>query len=192
MVHPFLAIANPKKLILNYVPQRQSFFWGIFLCLSAGLAACQAELPPTTILNTRSRDEQPALSGNGRWLAFVSNRNGNSQILLYNLQTQQVVDSGIEQTAILESPSLSRTGRYLTYLSSPQGQPQIFLFDRATKRSEVLTQGYRSLLRNPHISADGRYIVFETARRGQWDIEVLDRGSNVERDITDGTPVASP
>ena len=147
------------------------------------------EAPAT--LNSRYNDGQPALSGDGRWLALVSNRNGSNQILLYDLRAKQLLNlPGLNQSnVILESPSLSRTGRYLVYISSIQGRPDVALYDRATRRTELLTQGYRSWVRNPQISPDGRYIVFETARRGQWDIEVLDRGPLIELDIPDGSPV---
>ncbi|WP_198139120.1 TolB family protein [Crocosphaera chwakensis] len=146
--------------------------------------------PPAT-LNSRYNDQQPALSGDGRWLALVSNRNSSNEILLYDLRSEKFMDlPGLNQSnVILESPSLSRTGRYLVYISSVQGRPDVALYDRATRRAELLTQGYRNWVRNPQISADGRYIVFETARRGQWDIEVLDRGPLIELDIPDGTPV---
>ncbi|MDJ0657892.1 MAG: biopolymer transporter Tol [Crocosphaera sp.] len=149
--------------------------------------------PPAT-LNSRYNDQQPALSGDGRWLAFVSNRNNSSEILLYDLRGEKFINlPGLNQSnVILESPSLSRTGRYLVYISSVQGRPDVALYDRATRRTELLTQRYRNWVRHPQISADGRYIVFETARRGQWDIEVLDRGPLIELDIPDGTPVAAP
>jgi Tol biopolymer transport system component len=142
-------------------------------------------------LNSRYHDEQPALSGDGRWLAMVSNRNGRREILLYDLQEKTFVAlPGLNpQGAIADSPSLSRTGRYLVYISSIQGRPDIFIYDRVIKRSQLLTQGYRSWLRNPRLSPDGRYIVFETARRGQWDLEVLDLGPNIELDLIDGNPV---
>jgi Tol biopolymer transport system component len=147
--------------------------------------------PLPSPLNSPYHDEQPALSGDGRWLAMVSNRNGRREILLYDLQLQRFVDlPGLNyQGAIADSPSLSRTGRYLVYISSIQGRPDIFLYDRAIKRSQLLTRGYRSWLRNPRISPDGRYIVFETARRGQWDVEVLDLGPLLELDLLDGNPV---
>ena len=45
----------------------------------------------STSLNSRYNDEQPALSGDGRWLAMVSNRNGRREILLYDLQQQTFV-----------------------------------------------------------------------------------------------------
>ena len=160
------------------------------LSVMTWLSSCGVNNPPQgpVTLNSRYQERQPALSGDGRWLAFVSNRNGNNQILLYDLQQRQTVPLfGLSPgNAIAESPSLSRTGRYLAYISTVQGRPDIALYDRATRRTKILTQGYRSWLRNPHISPDGRYIVFETSRRGQWDLEVLDRGPNIELDIPDG------
>ena len=157
------------------------------------LAACDTfkrPEPPAT-LNSRYNDQQPALSGDGRWLALVSNRNNSNEILLYDLRGKKFFElPGLNQgNIILESPSLSRTGRYLVYISSVQGRPDVAIYDRATRRAEILTQNYRNWVRNPQISADGRYIVFETARRGQWDIEVLDRGPLIELDIPDGTPL---
>lgn len=139
-------------------------------------------------LNSRYNDEQPSLSGDGRWLAMVSNPNGRREILLYDLQRQTFEPlPGLNiGNAIADSPSLSRTGRYIVYISSIQGRPDIVLYDRATKQSQLITQGYRSWIRNPKISPDGRYIVFETAKRGQWDIEVIDLGVSVEVDLVDG------
>ena len=170
--------------------------WFIGLSLSLFLAAC--ELPNrsirSTLLNSRFNDQQPALSGDGRWLAFSSNRNGSSQILLYDLQKKQFVNlpNLNRNSSVLQNPSLSRTGRYLVYLSSQQGKPEIIFYDRATKQADSLIPGYRSWIKNPRISPNGRYITFETARRGQWDIEVLDRGPNVELDLPDGSPVTNP
>jgi Tol biopolymer transport system component len=127
-------------------------------------------------------------------VAFVSNRDGDRKIVMYDLQKRQFVDLPRlnQPEAIAESPSLSSTGRYIAYIASDQGRPEVELYDRATNRSEVLTMGYRGWVRNPSVSPDGRYIVFETSRRGQWDIEVLDRGPNVELDIPDGSIISRP
>lgn len=147
--------------------------------------------PLSSPLNSRYNDEQPVLSGDGRWLAMVSNRNGRREILLYDLQLKTFVDlPGLNsQGMIADSPSLSSSGRYLVYISSFQGRPDIFIYDRAVKRSQILTRSYRSWLRNPRISPDGRYIVFETSRRGQWDVEILDLGPNIELDIINSDQV---
>lgn len=142
-------------------------------------------------LNSRYKDEQPALSGNGRFLAFVSNRDGKRQILLYDLQQKQFIDLPRlnRRDTIAENPSISYTARYLVYVSSDRGRPEIELYDRITGRVEVLTTGYRGWVRSPSISPDGRLVAFETDRRGQWDIEVLDRGPNIELDRPDGFPL---
>jgi Tol biopolymer transport system component len=165
------------------------------LAFAGLLAACNASERPLTSasLNSRYNDEQPTLSGNGRWLAFVSNRNGRSQILVYDLREKRFVELRglLSGDAMATNPSLSLTGRYMTYLVNNQGRADIALYDRAIERSEILSRNYRSWISNPKISPDGRYIVFESARRGQWDVEVLDRGPDVELDIPDGSPVNS-
>jgi len=170
------------------------YWWinlGIGLSIAGLVAACSQVTSPTgpTILNSRYTDEQPALSGNGRFVAFVSNRDGSRKILLYDLQQRQFIDLPRlnQSNAIAETPSLSRNGRYIVYIASDQGRPEVALYDRRTRSSQVLSSGYRSWVRSPSISPDGRYIAFESDSRGQWDIEVLDRGPNIELDIPDGS-----
>jgi Tol biopolymer transport system component len=160
------------------------------------LVACSPapQIQTPTALNSRYTDEQPALSGDGRFIAFVSNRDGDRKVVMYDLRQRYFVDLPYlhQGDAITESPSLSRTGRYIAYIASHQGRPDVALYDRFTKRSQLLTQSYRSWVRNPSLSPDGRYVVFETSRRGQWDIEVLDRGPNIELDIPNGSISSRP
>ncbi|WP_353931294.1 hypothetical protein WJM97_01415 [Okeanomitos corallinicola TIOX110] len=167
--------------------------WSLIFSFASLLVSCGAGDIPIGVssLNSRYTEEQPALSGNGRFLAFVSNRNANQQLLLYDLEAQSFISTpGLNRReTIAESPSLSYTGRYLCYLTSDQGRPVVALYDRALQKSQILTPSYRGWLRNPDISSDGRYVVFESARRGRWDIEVLDRGPTVELDIPDGKTV---
>jgi dipeptidyl aminopeptidase/acylaminoacyl peptidase len=170
--------------------------WGMGLSLTSLVVACSpaTRFQEPLALNSRYTDEQPALSGNGRFVAFVSNRDGDRKIVMYDLQQRRFVDLPRlnQRDAIAENPSVSRTGRYIAYIASDQGRPEIELYDRVTKRSQVLTNGYRGWVRNPSLSPDGRYIVFETSRRGQWDIEVVDRGPNIELDIPDGSTSSRP
>lgn len=181
--------------------------WHGWICIHAGfilatlLTACEQSpvLTGPSELDSRFNDEQPALSGNGRYLAFVSNREGTRGIWLYDLRDKRfvILPRLNRRDAIGESPSLSYTGRYIVYVASDSARPEIELYDRATQQIQILTIGYRGWFRNPKVSPDGRYIVFETGSRGQWDIEVLDRGSGIELDIPDyqrtrPNPTASP
>lgn len=144
---------------------------------------------PPVPLNSRYTDEQPALSGNGQFVAFVSNRKGDRGILLYDLKRQQFVDLPRlnRWDAVAEHPSLSNTARYIVYVASGSGRPEVELYDRVTKRAQVLTSGYRGWVRNPSISPDGRYVAFELGRDGKWTIQVLDRGPGIEPDLPDNT-----
>lgn len=160
------------------------------------LGACNQPQPVAmpTGLNSRYTDEQPALSGNGRFIAFVSNRNGSRSLLLFDLQRQRFIDLPHlnRRDAIAEQPSLSYTGRYLVYLASDYARPEVELYDRVTGRVQILTQGFRGWVRSPHVSPDGRFVAFESGRRGQWDVEIFDRGSRVELDLPDGRPIPPP
>jgi Tol biopolymer transport system component len=186
-----------KKVSVNQLTPRfrlqRPIHWSLVFSFTSLLVACGSNeiVIRTTSLNSRYTEEQPALSGNGRFLAFISNRNGSHQLLLYDLNEQRLVSTpGLNRPrTIAESPSLSYTGRYIAYLTSDQGRPVVALYDRATQKSQIITPTYRGWVRNPGISPDGRYVVFETASRGQWDIEVLDRGPNVELDIPSGASV---
>lgn len=174
---------------------RQWLTLGIGLSLGGILVGCNptnVPLGPTSI-NSRYTDEKPALSANGRFLTFVSNRNGSRNVFLYDLQGRQFVELGglNRQQAIAESPSISNSARYLVYLTSNQGRPSVILYDRITRGSQVIYQPYQGWVRNPKISPDGRYIVLESGGRGQWDIEVIDRGPNIELDLPEGVPPGS-
>ncbi|BAZ17471.1 hypothetical protein NIES4071_93500 [Calothrix sp. NIES-4071] len=182
-----------KKLTPKWLQNK--IHWSLIFSLAL-ITSCSSDNIPIgpTSLNSRFTEEQPALSGNGRFLAFISNRNGAHQLLVYDLQQQEFarIPRLARPDTIIETPSLSYTARYVAYITSDQGRPVIGLYDRASQQSQILTPIYRGWIRNPSISPDGRYVVFETSARGQWDIEVLDRGPDIELDIPNGAPINPP
>lgn len=165
---------------------RHCRIWTMGLISLVVLSACGTQdLPPTPLaLNSYYAEEQPALSGNGRFLAYLSNRDGQRQILMYDLEGKRFVAlPGLDlRGAIAQSPSLSYTARYLTYLAVDRDRPAIKLYDRLAGKTQVLTSGDQGWVGHPSLSEEGRYIAFETGENGQLDIEILDRGSNIEFD----------
>ncbi|MGA0197652.1 MAG: TolB family protein [Prochlorotrichaceae cyanobacterium] len=169
----------------------------VSLCLVLPLVLVACSQPPGgdfTTLNSRFTDQQPVLSGDGKLLAFISDRSGRQELVLYDLEQRQFLPlPGLNQgNAVVESPSLSRTGRYIVYLSSRRGRPEIELYDRFSRNIQTLTVGYQGWIRYPRIDPDGRYITFESGRRGQWDIEIFDRGQGVELDLAPGANIRPP
>ncbi|MGF1478123.1 MAG: TolB family protein [Cyanophyceae cyanobacterium] len=168
------------------------WLWGIGAVIVFLSACSSATVVPSVKIANRYHDEQPALSGDGQLLAFISNRDRRNSLTLYDVKNRQLIAPQLHPQGPIESPSLSRTGRYLVYITSPEGRPEIFLYDRLAERGKRLTAGSRRVVRHPRISPDGRYIVFETVRQGQWDIAVIDRGPNIELDIADGSLSVNP
>lgn len=170
--------------------QLVSWVGGVLLL---GLSACSGSLTglgDDSQLNSRFSETQPAISGNGQFVAMISNRGGNQALVLYDLQQQRLIELPQlnRRDVMVESPSLSRSARYIVYVVSEQGRSEIALYDRLTQRQQLLTLGLHRWVRNPSISPDGRYVAFESGRRGQWDIEVLDRGAAVPLDLEPGAP----
>ncbi len=138
-------------------------------------------------LNGQSCDDRaPALSGDGRWLAFASNRKGGeglSDVYLYDRTEGKVVDvPGLNSRQMDVEPSLSADGNLIAFASDRPGGSggrDIYLFDRAAGKFLPLP-GLNTAAHevSPSLSPDGRYIVFVSERiggEGERDVYLYDR-----------------
>jgi LPXTG-site transpeptidase (sortase) family protein len=128
----------------------------------------------------------PAISSDGRYVAFVSNAgnlvsgdtNGNPDIFVYdnsaNTTTRVSVDSsGTQGDGVSAIPSISSSGRYVAFLSTSSnlvsgdtnGEADTFVHDRNTNTTTRVsvdssgTQG-NSFSHISSISSSGRYVAF--------------------------------
>lgn len=138
-------------------------------------------------LNDQEADDRmPSLSGDGRFLAFTSNRRGGAgltDIYLYDRQEGKLVAApGLNSKHLDSQPSLSGDGNLIAFVSDRPGGSggrDIYLFDRAAGKLLPLP-GLNSPAHehSPFLSADGRYIAFVSERlggEGERDIYLYDR-----------------
>jgi tricorn protease-like protein len=156
--------------------------WGVYLHdVTAGKLV---ELPK---LNGETSDQRmPALSGDGRFLAYTSNARGGAGLLdvyLYDLGAKKVVALPEMNSASTDmQPSLSGDGRLVAFTSDRpggKGGRDIYLYDRADKKFLPLpglnTEAHEQ---SPSLSADGRYLAFVSERlggAGERDVYLYDR-----------------
>lgn len=131
-------------------------------------------------------DRLPALSGNGRWLAFASVRKdgvGRTDVYLYDRQRAQLVDLAPMNSVYQDTdPSISADGNLVAFTSDRPGGPggrDIYLFDRAAGKflplSGLNTEAHEY---SPSLSPDGRFLAFVSERlggEGERDIYLYDR-----------------
>jgi Tol biopolymer transport system component len=131
-------------------------------------------------------DRLPALSGDGRWLAFTSNRKdgvGLTDVYLYDRRDAKLVDLAPVNSRYQDTePSLSADGNLIAFTSDRpggRGGRDIYLFDRAAGKLLSLpglnTPAHEY---SPSLSPDGRFIAFVSERlggEGERDIYLYDR-----------------
>lgn len=156
--------------------------WGIY-AYDAG-AKKLLDLPK---LNSEVFDQRlPALSGDGRYLAYASNAKGGvglTDIYLYDVNEKKTVACAeINSKSTDFQPSTNGDGRLIAFASDRPGGDggrDVYLFDRTDKKFlplPGLNSGEHE--QSPSISADGRYIAFVSERIGgvgERDIYLYDR-----------------
>lgn len=126
-------------------------------------------------LNSNFSDLQPRISG--RYIVFVSDRNGSQNLYLYDTVIHSLVDlPGLNAIdLVVSSPGISENGRFIVFAGSREGRSGIYLYNRETRQLRNLTENLKAEVRNPTITADGDTIAFESSVNGQWDVLLYNR-----------------
>jgi Tol biopolymer transport system component len=147
----------------------------ISVCSScSGNLLTQPEIIPGGV-NSNSPEEYPAYSQDGRYLAFASDRRGQRDIFLYDLQAKRLVSlpNLNRRDSAQDQPALSSDGRYIAYVSTERGKTDVFVYDRQQQKTELLTVNVKGSAQQPTITGDGSRVAFQASQLGQWKIVIV-------------------
>jgi len=139
----------------------------------------------TNLTANREPDWSPRLAPGGRRLAFVSRRDGNSEIYLMALPVGNVLNLTNHPAADYE-PDWSPDGRRLVFVSERDGGRDLYLLDWALSEVTRLTMaGPGEVYRSPRWSPAGDRIAYSAVRGGVEQVYVLDLDIGAETQVTD-------
>jgi hypothetical protein len=124
----------------------------------------------------------PAVSGDGKWLAFVTEKNGQPEVWLSlaNLAEppKKVLAAGLYPLEV----TVSSVGDVISAVGSVS-HPHLVLVKHETGVTEVLT-GADDATRCPAISPDGKRLAFSRRPRGSWQLIARELVSGAEQQLT--------
>jgi len=130
--------------------------------------------------------EQPAVSADGRWLAFLREDRGRGSLWVADRRTPGVVERRVADAAgdVLDF-SFFPDGRLV--LSATQGSGARLLACSPTggPLADVATSGAPGLAaRYPAVSPDGRWLAYSRSEHGDWELRAVDLATGQERPLT--------
>ena len=136
--------------------------WDLYLFDSPGSA-------PRRLTTDPGLDYNGALSPDGRWVVFTSERSGNPDLYILDLNGAAGPRPLVESPAMEDAAAISPDGRRLLFVSTRDGNADIFAApfrpwnpsaaDDATNLTRHAAGDY-----NPAFSPDGRRILFSSSR----------------------------
>ncbi len=127
------------------------------------------EAPQTQVVSSSRLDQRPALSPNGRQLAFESTRSGFMEVWVADLQSGQTRRL-TNLASSSGSPRWSPNGEWIVFDSRASGRPGIFKIAVSGGVPVPLTASNQASDVLPVWSADGKSIYFSSDRSGEYRI----------------------
>lgn len=135
--------------------------------------------------DTLSEGQEPSLSPNGKWLAFIREEKGRNAVWLSTTDSkyapQMVVPSiynPIDATVTSEGDVITAAGNV--------SDPRLFLLKRGTRELAALA-GFPHPARYPSISPDGKRLAFSRRDQGSWHLVVRELLTGFEQQLTHAT-----
>jgi Tol biopolymer transport system component len=147
------------------------------------------------VTESEGDDCYPVFSPDGQKILFKSDRSGNNEVYVVNLDGSNLVQ--LTDTPTYESdPEFSPDGSQIVFGSNRSGSSEIYIMDADGLNVRVLVPA-PGLDWRPNWSPDGEWIAFESWRNGNADIYIVrPDGSDLRQltfdEVDDGHPTWSP
>ena len=148
------------------------------------------EAAPRRLTDHPNLDYNAVLSRDGRWVVFVSERDGNANLYALDLTTEGDPVPLTRHPSMDDAPTLSPDGTHLAFVSTRDGNPDLFVMPFAPGNPNAEAQAvnitddpYGDF--NPAFSPDGSQIAFSSNRAvfRRWNPLRLVPGAQTVTDI---------
>ena len=155
--------------------------------MGLAISSCEGRTQRAAGALPERNQQDPALSGNGRLLAVISERRGRPSVQLRDLADGRLLPlPQLKRHQPHSSPSLSWNGRYLALITQRGQRRLAVVADRLTGKLHPLPlPGRRDPIRLS-LAPDGRQLALQVADQGQWRVELLDLSGLLEVDRPGG------
>lgn len=172
---------------------RHLWVGALVVLLNLGLGGCSSgwigRRPASpTGFGAQGNRLDPALSGNGRYLASVLENQGRARVVLQEQPGGRVIPlRHLRGREPHSSPSLSWNGRYIAVLVQQGPRRVPLLEDRLTGRLVRLPQPGNAAPVRLSLAPDASRLALQLVRQGRWQVEVLELGGVIEPDLPGGS-----
>jgi TolB protein len=142
------------------------------------------------VANFKGSNSAPAFAPDGKGLAVVLTKDGNSEIYRIGIDGSNPHRLTVN-SAIDTEPLFSADGAWIYFTSDRGGSPQIYRMPAAGGDAQRMTfNGDYNI--SPRVSPDGRLLAYVSRRNDLFQIEVLDIALGQELTVTDTVKDESP
>lgn len=167
----------------------------MLFCQGCGLSPwlSRRSAGPSAGLGPQTDRLNPALSGNGQWLASVVLRGGSPTLLLQEQPSGRPVPlPNLQGLTPHRSPSLSWNGRYLALVVQQGSRRLAVVQDRATGRLHRLPLPAGLEPEALSLAPDGRRVAISTVLQGRPQVQLFDLSGLLEADLPPAQAVRGP
>ena len=178
---------SPDGRYVAFISERELFSFNLYVA-DAETGEVIAELDRAGMSGhfnaLRFIDSAGTWSPDGRRLAFVSYENGDNQITIWNVVTEEIERSfSVETVTSMKNPAWSPDGSKLAFAGTDGGISDLYVLDLETESVRQLTNDRYADLQ-PTWAPGGETIAF-TTDRAETDVEHLNPSSNMDLGLVD-------